>query len=115
MSLELPELPDMPELPELPEDYPITEHTVRSLWNVVRSLHTLLRAEINSSRSMAKIVLEDRENLEALFGIVRGHHTILGSTINILSELKGDATPPLDLPEIPTHLSSPENPGIDRL
>ena len=109
MSLEFPELPEMPEIPELPDDYPITEQTVRSLWNVVRGLHALLRAEINSSRSMAKIVLEDRENLETLFGIVQGHHTILGTTINILAELKGDDSPPLDLPHMPPNWSSPEN------
>ncbi|WP_406697227.1 hypothetical protein V5E97_00185 [Singulisphaera sp. Ch08] len=108
MAFDFPELPEMPELPELPEDYPITEHTVRTLWNVVRGLHALLRAEINSSRSMAKVVLEDRENLETLFGIVKGHHTILGSTINILAELKGEDAPPLDLPAMPTNLSSPE-------
>lgn len=114
MSLEIPELPEMPEIPELPEDYPITEQTVRSLWNVVRGLHALLQAEISSSRSMAKILLEDRENLETVFGIVRGHHAILGSTINLLSELKGDATPPLDLPELPPHGASPETNGIDR-
>lgn len=109
MPAEFPELPDMPELPELPEDYPVTEQTVRSLWNVIRGLHALLRAEINSSRSMAKIVLEDRENLESLFGIVQGHHTILGTTINLLSELKGDEAPPLDLPQMPPRSSPPEN------
>lgn len=109
MSAEFPELPDMPEIPELPDDYPVNEHTVRSLWNVVRGLHALLRAEINSSRAMAKIILEDRENLETLFGIVQGHHTILGTTINILSELKGEDAPPLDLPQLPPNWSSPQN------
>ncbi|AGA25449.1 hypothetical protein [Singulisphaera acidiphila] len=109
MSLEFPELPDLPEIPELPEDFPITEQTVRSLWNVVRGLHALLRAEIHSSRAMAKIVLEDRENQEMLLGIVRGHHTVLSSAVNILSELKGENSPPLNLPPMPPHWSSSEN------
>ena len=99
----------MPEIPELPDDFPVNEQTVRSLWNVVRGLHALIQAEINASRALAKIVFEDRANLEKLFGIVQGHHTILGSAINILAELKGDDTPPLDLPRLPPNWSSPEN------
>lgn len=110
MSMEFPHLPDMPPIPELPDDYPVNEDTVRSLWNVVRGLHALLQAEISASRAMAKIVFEDRGNLEQMFGIVQGHHTILGSAINILAELKGEGSPPLDLPRLPPNWpTSPEN------
>jgi hypothetical protein len=109
MSVEFPDLPDMPEIPELPDDYPVNEQTVRSLWNVVRGLHALLQAEINASRALAKIAFEDRDNLEKMFGIVQGHHTILGSAINIIAELKGGDTPPLDLPRFPPNWTSPEN------
>jgi hypothetical protein len=109
MSFEFPELPEMPVIPELPDDYPVDEQTVRTLWNVVRSLHALLQAEIHASRAMAKIVFEDRGNLEQMFGIVQGHHTILGTAINILAELKGEEAPPLDLPRLPPNWPSPGN------
>lgn len=109
MSLEFPELPEIPEIPELPDDVPVTEQTVRSLWEVARGLSALLRAEILTSRALAKIVFEDRDNQAQLFGIIQGHHTILGKTIEILGELKGEDIPPFDLPGIPPNWSSPEN------
>jgi hypothetical protein len=109
MSVEFPDLPNLPEIPELPDDYPVNDQTVRSLWNVVRGLHALLKAEINASRALAKIAFEDRDNLEKMFGIVQGHHTILGTTINLLAELKGDASPPIDLPRLPPDWPPPEN------
>jgi hypothetical protein len=108
MPTEFPELPDMPEIPELPDDVPVNEQTIRSLWNVIRGLHALLQAEIHASRALAKVVLEDRENQEQIFGIIQGHHTILGKTIEILAELKGEASPLFDLPRLPPSWKSPE-------
>jgi hypothetical protein len=108
MSVEFPELPEMPEVPDLPGDFPIDEQTVRTLWGLVRSLHGLLHAELKASRALAQIVVEDRANLEQMFGIVKTHHEILGSTIGILAELKGES-PPFDLPGLPPGWPSPGN------
>lgn len=109
MPLEFPELPDMPEIPELPDDYPVNEQTVRSLWNVVRGLHALLKAEINTSRALARVVSEERDDLQQIFGIVQGHHTILGRAINLIAEMRGEDEPPLDLPGVPPNWPSPGN------
>jgi hypothetical protein len=109
MPMEIPELPDMPEIPELPDDLPVDEQTVRSLWSVVRGLSALLQAEIQTSRALAKVIFEHRENQENLFSIIQGHHTILGKTIEMLAELKGSSTPILDLPRFPPRRESPEN------
>jgi len=87
----------------------VNDETIRSLWNVVRGLNALLKAEIHTSRALAKIVFEDRDNQEKIFGIIQGHHTILGKTIEILAELKGESSPHLDLPRLPPNWSSPEN------